>query len=73
MGTKSVEEALREPTLRAAARAFARGLNAELLLGVAVPPVAALAVAGDDGPDPLRSEAAESVLGPMGTVRFWRF
>jgi hypothetical protein len=68
LGDKSVEDAFREPPLRAAARALARGLKGDLL---------APGVDGEGRPegvfDPLRSDAAESVLGPIGTVKFWRF
>lgn len=66
-GDRSVEDALREPPLSAAARAFARGLNV-VLIGPA-----------DDGegrPEPpldtLRSDAADRVRGPMGTMRLCR-
>jgi hypothetical protein len=66
LGVKSVEEVLREPTLSAAARALARPvLNGELLPG----PVED----GEGAPDPLPADAAERVLGPIGTVRFCRF
>jgi hypothetical protein len=66
---RSFCEALREPTLRAAARAFALGLNGELVRGE-----------GDDGEgsaDPilevLRSEDADRDLGPRGTVKLLMF
>lgn len=68
MGDKSVEDALRDPPLSAAASALARGLKFALLGPV------------DDGEgkfepplDPLRSDAADKVRGPMGTVRLCRF
>jgi len=57
LGDKSVDEAFLEPPLRAAARALARGLKGVLLCPV-------------EGDPPLRSDAAERVLGPIGTVKF---
>lgn len=67
LGVKSVDEAFLELPLRAAARALARGLNA-VLAGPAVDGEGR----ADPVLDPLRSDAAESVLGPIGTVRFCR-
>lgn len=67
-GVKSVDDALREPTLRAAASAFALGLIEEALGGAAVVGEGM----PDPAPEPLRSEAVDSVLGPIGTVRFCR-
>ena len=68
LGVKSVDDALREPPLSAAARAFALGFIAFLTSAGAV---------GDGRPEPapesLRSEAVDRVLPPMGTVRFLRF
>jgi hypothetical protein len=53
--------------LRAADKALARGLKVELLPG-------ALAEVGEGRLEPvtdaLRSEAADMVLGPIGTIRF---
>lgn len=66
LGLKSVDDASREPTLRAAARALALGLMDELFEAAAVVGEGRL----DPGPEPLRSEAAERVLGPRGTIRF---
>ena len=70
MGARSVEDVLRELPVRAAARAFALGLKGEPRPGVAdvgvgTPEPAAF--------EPLRSEAADIVLGPMGTMRFCKF
>jgi hypothetical protein len=72
-GVISVCEAFRDPTLRAAARAFARGLNGELLLAIALVGYVGEGSA-EPAAEPLLSEATESVLGPRGTVsvlRFW--
>lgn len=55
--------------LRAAASAFVRGFLDEVFVGSGL--------AGEDKPvptpDPLRSEAAERVLGPIATVKLFRF
>lgn len=68
LGVKSVEDALREPTLRAAASALALGL---------MEPLEGPGVDGEGNaepvPEPLTSEAVESVLGPNSTVRLLRF
>lgn len=62
-----MEDALREPTLKAAANALALGL---------MEPFKGPAVDGDGNaefvPEPLTSEAVESVLGPISTVRLLR-
>ena len=48
---------------------MALGLNGELLPGVGAVGEATL----EPTLEPLRSDAADIVLGPIGTVRFWRF
>lgn len=69
-GAKSLLEPFRDPRLKAAARAFVRGLK-----GAGEPLLAGFGDVGDDGmAEPtLRSDAADIVRGPSGTIKLFRF
>lgn len=69
---RSLLEPLRDPRLRAAARALVRGLK-----GAANPLEAGAADVGDGRAEPaleaLLSDAADSVREPIGTIKLLRF